>query len=282
MGQGLKLVLLGDSWAWGTELLDPNFVPEGDVRKANGISFDFHHTSEHTKYRNNTRYAKLFADQIGADEIIDLSKGGASNDTIVRLLLRWLAEQGYTQGRSAEDIFVSIGWTSPERKDFFYKKNIISSDDRGWFTLYPSFRHDHGSEELSKLYDLYVANLWNAGEYMHRYITQVWQVSTILKSFGINYLMHQAFYQQTPNILKWHDSIFKNEIAEKILPADQILWDSIDPVRFMHKDDKEVSTFHNYILSKSKNVLYNQHPSPLGHQLWAEHMYDYCLKNQLL
>ena len=281
MGQGVKLVLLGDSWAWGTELLDPAFVPDGDVRRANNF-FDNHHKAEHVAYRENNRYAKLFADRIGANQIIDLSKGGASNDTIVRLLLRWLAEQGYTQGKPTDDLFISIGWTSPERKDFFYKENIGGSDDRGWFTLFPNFRHNYGPEDLAKFYDLYINNLWHAGEYMHRYITQVWQVATILKSLGINYLMHQAFYQQTMHILRWSDAIFKTSVAEKILPADQILWKSIDPIRFMHKDDKDVSTFHNYIMGKNNQSLELQHPNVAGHRLWAEHMYEYCIEHKLI
>lgn len=281
MGQGIKLILLGDSWAWGTELLDPQVFPDGNVMKANAETFDHHHHPTHTIYRENNRYARLFADQIGAESIIDLSKGGASNDTIVRLLLRWLAEEGYTQGRATDDLFVTIGWTSPERKDFFYNKNIGGSDDRGWFTLFPNFRHDYGSEDLSKFYDLYVTNLWNAGEYMHRYITQVWQVSMILKNLKIKYLMHQAFYQQQMHILNWKDSIFKSNVNEKILPSDKLIWDAVDPIRFMNKDDVSC-TFHEYILNKNKNVLYNQHPNHIGHRIWAEYMYEYCLKHQLL
>jgi hypothetical protein len=281
MGQGLKLVLLGDSWAWGTELLDPQVLPNGDVMRANSETFDYHHAPVHIKYREEHRYARLFADHIGADSIVDLSKGGASNDTIVRLLLRWLAEEGYMQGRSSDDLFVTIGWTSPERKDFFYNKNIGGSDDRGWFTLFPNFRHDYGSEDLSKFYDLYVTNLWNAGEYMHRYITQVWQVSTILKSLNIKFLMHQAFYQQQMHIRNWTDSIFKSNVNKKILSSDKIIWDTVDPIRFMNKDDASC-TFHDYILTKNKNVLYNQHPNHHGHKLWADYMYEYCLKHQLL
>jgi hypothetical protein len=93
--------------------------------------------------------------------------------------------------------------------------------------------------------------------------------------------MHQAFYQQQMHIRNWTDSIFKSNVNKKILSSDKIIWDTVDPIRFMNKDDASC-TFHDYILTKNKNVLYNQHPNHHGHKLWADYMYEYCLKHQLL
>lgn len=270
------LVGLGDSWAWGTELLDPEHCK--DLRNA---SFHLHHEPVHIKYRESNRYLKLFGDMIGATQIVDLSRGGASNDTVVRNLTRWLASNGYTSGRSTEDLFVSIGWTSPERKDFHYNENV-NAHGAGWFTLYPYFKHDYKKPGLEEFYKLYVQYLWNEGEYIQRYFSQVYQAESLLKHLGIKYLMHQAFYQNLPHILLWKDRDFQRKLSS-IDPADMQLWKSVDEHRFMHKNDTEIHTFHNYVLDLGgKDTLVNQHPSVLGHRLWAEHMYEYCKENNLL
>ena len=218
---------------------------------------------------------------IGATQIVDLSRGGASNDTVVRNLTRWLASNGYTSGRSTEDLFVSIGWTSPERKDFHYNENV-NAHGAGWFTLYPYFKHDHKKPGLEEFYKLYVQYLWNEGEYIQRYFSQVYQAESLLKHLGIKYLMHQAFYQNLPHILLWKDKDFQRKLSS-IDPADMQLWKSVDEHRFMHKNDTEIHTFHNYVLDLGgKDTLVNQHPSVLGHRLWAEHMYEHCKENNLL
>ena len=57
MGQGLTLVGCGDSWAWGTDLIDPATIdcPDWD--------FSLHHLPANKKYREDHRYLKLLSDE---------------------------------------------------------------------------------------------------------------------------------------------------------------------------------------------------------------------------
>jgi hypothetical protein len=282
MGQGLTLVGCGDSWAWGTELIAQKIDPLT-------YTFDLQNTKENIRYREDNRYLKLFADKIGANKFVDLSKGGISNDTILRSLMRWLANQGYTTGRDTSNLFVSIGWTSPERKDFHFKKNIGFGDAAtGWFTVYPLWTHDYGHPELEEFFQMYVNNFWNAEEYMHRWITQVWITEMFLKQLGIKYIMHQAFYHLKGHLIsKWNDEEFINDHREAINFGDVKLWEGVDPVRFVHKDDKNIGTFHHYILNyvgkkNLEEVFAISHPNAYGHKIWADHLYNYCVENKLL
>lgn len=282
MSNSLTVIGCGDSWAWGTELISEKIDPLT-------YTFDLQNTPDNTKFRENHRYLKLFADKIGANKIVDLTGGGISNDTIVRKLIRWLANNGYTSGKDTSNLFVSIGWTSPERKDFHFNKPLLVGEkSSGWFTMYPLWKHDYGYPELEEFFNLYVNNFWNAEEYMHRWITQVWQTEIILKSLGIKYIMHQAFYHLRGEVIsRWNDEAYINDHREAINFADIKLWNSVDPLRFMHKDDKNIGTFHHYILNyvgkqNLDKVFAVSHPNAYGHQLWAEHMYDYCVENKIL
>jgi hypothetical protein len=276
----LRLVGCGDSWAWGTELIDRTEITGNDW------SFDLHHTTENKLYRQQHRYLKLFADKISATNIVDLSWGGCSNDSIVRNLFRWLSVEGYLAGRDTADLFVSIGWTSPERKDFCYNQERPGWEG-GWFTMYPMWNHDYNITELNQFRDIYIEHLWTAEEYLHRWIMQVWQTQMLLKNLGIKYVMHQAFYHHHKSkFLEWSDKRYKEYVDHNSNLSDLKIWASVDDITFMHKDHPDKGTFYNYIkniaINTGTEVFYENHPNEFGHQLWADYMHKYCLENNLL
>lgn len=281
MGQGLTLVGCGDSWAWGTELIDPTTIDRPDW------SFNLHHLPINKKYREDHRYLKLFSDKIGATEIVDLSQGGCSNDTIVRTLIAWLTENDYMSGRDTSGLFVSIGWTSPERKDFLFKHQLGGHTDN-WLTIRPTFYQNIGYKELEDFFNLYVENFWHIDEYMNRWINQIWQVEVLLKSLKIKYVMHQAFYHHHEKMItNWNDIDYIETHHNKINSTDLKLWNIIDSDRFINKNNPSIGTFHSYISnSVGKNnhnqVIVDQHPNALGHSIWADYMYKYCIENKLL
>ena len=84
------------------------------------------------------------------------------------------------------------------------------------------------------------------------------------------------------HIKQWADDPYHRHYSGQ---PDQMIWDMIDPVRFMHKDEK-IHSFHNYIVDKdpspnNSNVILSMHPSELGHTLWADHIYDYGRDHKL-
>jgi hypothetical protein len=275
----MRLIGCGDSWCWGAELVDPIEEPV-PIMNLPGGGFERQLKQINIDYRLKHRYLNLFADKIGATEIVDLSKPSLSNDAIVRRLIEFLANEGYTTGRDTSDLFITIGWSSPERREFYYKERWGSDN---WMEFGPwSMEQDHGNPDVDKFMRLYFDNFWNEGEFLHRWIQQVWQTELMLKSLNIKYVMHQAFYHHhTQMINQWDDKKYKEKFTT-ITKADKLLWDSIDNVKFIHKDHPEVGTMHHYMLSQAKDVFEVFHPNHKGHAIWADYMHKYCVENNLL
>jgi len=271
------LINCGDSWAHGTELVHP------DDRVSDNYSTEWEKTGKSLNYRQEHRYIKLFGNKVNATKIVDLSIPGTSNDTIVRQLFRWLSSYGYIAGKDTSELFVNIGWTSPERKDFCYKDRLPGENGR-WITFYPLWKHDYAQSGLNDFRDLYITNFWTTEEYMHRWIMQVWQIQMLLKSLNIKYVMHQAFYHHHKAMIhEWDDNKYIKNNHNQADLRDIKIWNCVDPITFMHKNEPETGTFHNYITKKTKEkVLYVNHPNELGHIMWADHMYEYCKEFNIL
>ena len=279
----MRLVGCGDSWCWGAELVDPTEEPV-PIMTLPGGGFEKQLKPINIAYRENNRYLNLFANKINATEIVDLSRPSRSNDAIVRVLIEWLVEEGYTTGRDTSDLFITIGWSSPERREFYYKETWGNNN---WMEFGPwSMDADYADQDLKTFMRIYFDNFWNEGEFLHRWILQIWQTELMLKSLNIKYVMHQAFYHHhTQMINQWNDKEYKKKFTA-ITQSDKKLWETIDDVRFMHKDHPEIGTMHHYILSQVKGdhskVFEVFHPNTLGHHLWADYLFKYCTENNLL
>lgn len=281
----MRLIGCGDSWAWGAELINPELEPKWVPGTDN---HNLHYVPHHEEYRLKHRYLNVFAEKANASELVDLSMAGFSNDAIVRTLNDWLINEGYLNGRDTSELFISIGWSSPERKEFYYKDRWYADN---WMQLGPMWVEDSDvyerSSEVGQFAKLYVKNFWNAGEYMHRWIHQIWNMQILFERLNIKYVMHQAFYHHYGKMVNdWEDEVYHKNHADHITHSDKELWKYIDPIRFMHKNDPAVNTAHAYMLKQADNrpskVFAEMHPNALGHKIWGDYMYHYCIENNLL
>lgn len=291
----MKLIGCGDSWAWGAELVLSQTTPEFTMCDHND-----HFTPENMEYRLNNRYLKLFSDKINASELVDLSLPAYSNEGIYRTLIRYLAMEGYLSGRDTTDIFVSIGWTSPERREVacvyedqwhsvvppelqLYKTN----KEERWFNIGPWVTHiDYKDKELNKFFESYVKYFWTDLEITYRWITIIKNTENLLKLHNIKYVMHQAFFHYLDSkIEKWNDIKYKKEIIDNWTVFEQEIFKSIDSTHFVDKDTF-LKTFHHTAIEKANGdtskVFSVFHPNALAHKIWAEHQYEFCVKNNLL
>lgn len=279
----MKLLACGDSWTWGDELVDPLEEPI-PIMQIPGGGFDRHLKPVNEAYRMKYRYVNQLAKKIDA-EVVDLSQCSISNNAIVRKLIDYLSEEDYLYGRDTSDLFVNIGWTSPERTEFYYKKKWGGDN---WLDFGPwTLGRSHNNKDVDEFFKIYVENFYHPGEYLRRWILQIWQTEKMLKSLNIKYLMHQAFYHHhMQTIRQWADKRYQEEIKNTITLSDKKMWDSIDKVRFMYKDNPEIGTAHHYMLSKvdgdHSKVFIEMHPNAHGHTLWADHIYDYCKEHNIL
>jgi hypothetical protein len=263
-----RLVVCGDSWTYGSEIRDP-------LLPASVNDWD----APNDDYRLPRIWPTKLGKLMGAEEVVNLSYPAASNDRTVRHLIGWLTEHYLKPGRSTEDLFVVVGLTSPERKDFYYKDGPA----QWWCTLWPMWGHKYPQEPIQTFSKAYVSNFYNAEESTHRYVNQLFYMQSVFRLHNIKFVFFQAFYQyKDMHLVNWVDAPYARDYKGQ---PDQYMWDLIDPVRFMHKNEP-VHSFHNYITIKDtstdkKQAFLTMHPSELAHTWWAEHIYNHCEENLL-
>ena len=100
-----KIILCeGDSWTSG-DIINP----ELDVTWVN------HPTND--EYRLPKVWPHKLGEMLGI-EVLNTSNAGCSNDSIVRRVVENTFD--LLEKYKGEEIFVIVGWSSPERKDFYY------------------------------------------------------------------------------------------------------------------------------------------------------------------
>lgn len=278
----MKLIGCGDSWAWGAELVDPVEEPI-PLFKLEGGGYQRQFKPVNVAYREKHRYLGILSEYYNA-ELIDLSAAGISNDTIYRQLFDYLIQNDYLEGRDTSDLFISIGFTSPERTEFFYEKRW-GGDNFAMFGPW-SMDQNYDDPELSTFFNLYYKYFSHAVEYMRRYIQTIYNLELLLKKHNIKYIMHQAFYHHIHKMInQWDDEIYLRVNLNKITTADKRLYALVDPIRFVNKNE-EHGTAHHYMLQQANGehskVFNTFHPNVYGHKLWAEYLINYIDKNNLL
>ena len=285
----LEIITDGDSWVFGCELVDPKITMAGGAHPG---AYDY--LEENNKYRIPKIFPTHLEKLMNAN-VTNLSWPADDNSTILRRTIVYITNNYIVKKKSVENLFVIVGWSSPERNSFWYKDEKRSRP----FRLWPQVAHfdDKPQEEFWKLYIQY---LWNAEEYIPRYVLNVLQFQNFCDSNNIKWMCFNSFYQ-TPNknVTEWHDLDISKELEnlsngyfpyskteyETIRQHESLhysgIWDIIDPIRF-YKKNQSNNTFKSYIESNVDTPLTGWHPSPEGHEAWAKELQKYITENKLL
>jgi len=290
-----KLITNGDSWTFGSEIADPKLVSKY-IDKKHVTEFD--HFPENDSYRI-TKIWPTFMSKLVDCEVINLSWPADDNGSILRRTINYITNTYIANNIPMNDLFVIIGWSSPERNSFWYKDESMTRP----FRLWPQNNH-FDAKPQEKFWDLYTRYLWNAEEYMPRYVLDVLQFQNFCKAHDIKWMCFNSFYQ-TPNsnIEDWNDLDVSAELknlqnklsgyqyqstTDMLRRYDQIdyqtLWKTIDPIRF-YKKDQPCNTFKSYIENvepKIEPVFNGWHPSPASHEMWAYELVNYITTNNLI
>ena len=271
------LICDGDSWTAG-DLIDPELF--GD-------------DMTHVNHPDNDQYRlpRVWPHKLGKllnVEVSNISVAGSSNDAIVRRLIPNVMK--LLGHYNSDDLFVIVGWSSPERKDFYFKGEWNS-----WETLYPAqLTQSLPNKDLEKFYKIYLKYFWNEKEFMNRYINQNLYLHYFLKSKNIDHLFFNAFYESSA--LDFDDDVYK-KFVEVGVSGMRENTDIIDDIKkfngsesygeyfnsanpyivkeFLKVTDKvfkEVS-FRNFLMEKGLFSSPQQHPNDMEHQLWAKELY---------
>ena len=192
---GKTLLVVGDSWCFGSEIKDPALstgIRDWDIKN--------------NSYRIPRIWPTLLAKELGTG-LTNLSYPAASNDRILRLTESWLYENYISRNRSTSELKVIIGWTSPERKDFFYT-DPHKKGTPNWTTIWPQQDgFDYIQPGMNDFFKLYVTYLWHHREAINRYVHQVTAIQNLCKAHNIKLLMFQAFYDRGVGIHGAEDTI---------------------------------------------------------------------------
>jgi len=294
--QSPEIICDGDSWTFGCEIADPNIAKRYPIGTHPGV-YDFF--PENDAYRIPKIFSTHLANLLNIP-VTNLSWPADDNGTILRRTINYISQKYLATNLPTDNLFVIIGWTSPERNSFWYKDENISQ----LFRLWPQVKHfDAAAQE--KFWEIYVSYLWNSEEYIPRYVLNVLQLQNFCDANNIKWLCFNSFYQ-TPNASpgQWHDLNIRDEVSnlknriggheyhQTLNPLERknhindysALWDSINSVRF-YKKDQPNNTFKSYIEDPINNVnptLTGWHPSPEGHEAWANELVRYIKTNNLL
>lgn len=289
-----RLIGFGDSWCWGAELVDPveELVPIMHSGDADG-GFQRQFKPINEAFRLTYRYLNQLANHMGipADKVEDYSQPSYSNDAIYKSVLEWIVDNDFKPGEVHDDIFVTIGWTSPERAEFFLGLNNRFVGDNGWMEYGPwslnEFNNpNHENPQAAKLhqfFNLYFELFGDQLGGLQRYIRTVWATEQLLTHYGINYVMHQAFYECTSMVFNtWENVKQREEFDDLLTDVDKQIWNRVNEQRFINKNT-EPYTAHSLIKRECGDAGFIcHHPSADGHVAWAKHMYKYIRDNNLI
>ena len=285
------LITNGDSWVFGSEIVDPAIASRYPSTVHVG---NYDHLPENDSYRLPRIFSTKLAERFAADSI-NLSWPADDNQSICNRTMEYISTNYISKGISTDDIFVIVGWSSPERARFWYR----DAERSGKHIIWPSLEW-HDTPAQQRFWELYVSYFWNAEEYIPRYVDTVLRFQNFCLAHGIKYLMFNAFYQGQGSGCS-HPLGQDLDVAAELrtLAADgydysvngvrhpgvsaqyQNIWSTVDPVRYYCKDQQQ-NSFRTFISERLTEPLSGWHPSESGHELWADELYRYITSNNLL
>jgi len=273
----------GDSWTAG-DILDPLLEEQG--------GYHINHP-ENNPYRLPKVWPGKLASLTGT-EVLNEAVAGSSNDGIIRRVYNNIPV--LLEKYRPEDLFVIIGWTSPERKDFVFKDPMSGEDSKPWWdTLYPA--QDIATidnKNRRKFQKLYVDCYCHEEEYYSRFILQNVALHSFLEMYKIPHLFFNAFYEdleKSPDIHpilgapalyqsihNFIDIKTKRKLGhEKVLKMENTGRRGIDELflKVYNEKYKKESFAHfinNIVPSQEErsNFFYQFHPTEASHELWAQ------------
>jgi hypothetical protein len=268
----------GDSWTAG-DIVDPEIF--GDQ-----LQHSMHPDNE--EYRLPRVWPHKLGKHLGV-EVVNKSHAGASNDRIVRSTINDIYELLKTT--RAEDLYVIIGWSSPERKDFF----LGNADASGgtWDCIYPAeMLHwkDENNSMRNEFYKAYVTLYWNPEEYITRHCLNNITLHSFLESKGIKHTFFNAFYEakggvidperhqlyDQPKLTDYIDS-FRGTRSDKQL-HDLQMDNTLIEYSKLYNDLYFKTSFIEQLLSvgnrKEVEKYLDFHPTELGHDSFAKLLFD--------
>jgi len=209
-------------------------------------------------------FAGQIANKYNLRYLNDAEPGG-SNERIVRTTTTWVSKC-LKNGVKPEDIFCIIGWTNPNRIEFFY--------DNKWIQWLPGisglqlYEENINNRKVGRGYkelDKYIVNYFTH-EYGNftKMIIQIILLSLFLKNLKIDFLMVNAAY--APNFGVCFEEFPELEF---LFPYENFF----EHFRGFHSGYRSLEIYNDHFVG---NI--NGHPDKFLHTLYAEKLDKFIIK----
>jgi len=219
---------------------------------------------------------QILAKKLGA-RFINLSEGNRGNFRMVTELLYWIS----TNKEKLQQTTFSIGWSGIYRNDLIQRarQNEMAFDWQVW----RADRDDTTGREMSKNMDVEL-------DHTIRFLTNILSTQLFLKSEGCRYVMYNGIDTYIDR------SKFDTHTALRI----KLLEKKIDKTKFFQftNSHSQFVADHKYFLDPTPTSFIKKitnwpsddaqypvkdaHPSAEGDEKWADMIWNFCQKNQLL
>jgi hypothetical protein len=260
----------GCSWTAGDEIeKDPKFIEylnqnELKYKPEFWAVYDKHGTH---KYQLHELWLKFnwpshVAKQLNVNNVINTAVGGGSNYRLLRLTCNFIL--GYPPNKR-ENLLVTIGWTSPDRKEIHlrdknswerfnstqpFSKTVDMPDrfDKDKLNMYDNYQKDH------------LAHIFSDIENITMYFQQLFLLANLLENLKIKYIFFNAF--EFPNYTKLN-------IDENLIPIDlrnYVNW---------YKNNNSIindETMKTHVYNKKLPIAEYMHPMIDAHASWADNL----------
>ena len=298
------LIANGDSWTYGSELYDPKVLASLDRTSSDYgkhvIELDFNPINH--PYRIAHSYPYLLGQQLGYTTV-NLAMTADNNNFIAERTIDYILKNDL----SGPNVFVVVGWSAPERNDFYMDTGSDVVRHRIFnMNHYDMFNDSNWKSHLGfkEYLLLHFEHLIVSDEYWTRYAKNVSLLEMFLKTREIPYLMFNAFYPSEPTKIgqPWH-TLHDTHVYNNMLPIKTLgynfsvdfttdcagleigkeLWKTVDPIRWYNKDQRK-NSFRSFVADRVTNAFVNDvgHPTEESHRIWALELARYINEHNLL
>ena len=267
------LIINGDSWTHGAELIDPQLVnkkiltPQDSLHELNN------------SYRESHIWPTLIAHKLNL-KLENISYSGRSTDLIVTSTIAKCLS--LLENNQASDLHVIIGLTDPGRIECLL-------DDNGTLMNTVLFPHEspaaYSSPALKNHFKFFIVHKQSDFDVLYRFLNQLYYLHNFCKNRGIKYTLFMAFYEFTIDGrqvgIKTLIESLKNVDIGLVRHGDfsganyiDLMQAIVSEIETNWLDIDTGSTFKNYIIRHCGSPLIGHHPSEEGHYMWAEHICD--------
>ncbi len=207
-------------------------------------------------------YPSLIAKKFGMT-VFNASQAAGSNSRILRTSLLWVANF-LQNGGAPEELFVLIGWSGPDRREFGLSSEEGAPDpELFWRSLHINYQLPDSPSDLIRLRKILQRSFWSNRESMARFLIEV----NSLQSFLIHNSVRFCFSHSIP-VCPLHPEL--TPLAKSV--------NSETFYRFMDPG----TDFLTY--SRSAGVPFGpmHHPLEEGHEKWACQLSAFIKEKELL